>query len=442
MSNEHRSPFTRREFLNASLTFASAALTVPSFLQRSAFAVAQPGEGLSSIPGVDEGRILVVLQLSGGNDGLNTVVPYGFDQYYRVRSGIGINQAQVLKLSKADGVGLHPALTGLHDLHENGLLSIIQGVGYPNPNRSHFKSMDIWHTAESTATGDGWLGKYIDSQCCGSGKGESGTAETASITKAIEPPIAIGRTAPLALQGRTVVPVSFESADLFRWTGQDADRALAQPYDALVERGVTPDVDPASNAAFLMRTALDARVSSDRIRKAVSTKPLVEYPRTQVARDLSMVASMVRAELPTRVYYVSFGGFDTHAGQGGAQGSHANLLRQLGDAVKAFYDDLKAQGNDARVMTMCFSEFGRRVAQNASGGTDHGTAAPMFLAGPMVRRGLIGDHPSLTALDDGDLVHGLDFRSVYAGIMKDWLQTDPEPVLGKTFRPVIVTRKA
>ena len=155
-----------------------------------------------------------------------------------------------------------------------------------------------------------------------------------------------------------------------------------------------------------------------------------------------MVASMIRAELPTRVYYVSFGGFDTHAGQGGAQGSHANLLRQFGDAVKAFYDDLKAQGNDARVMTMCFSEFGRRVAQNASGGTDHGTAAPMFLAGPMVRRGLIGDHPSLTALDDGDLVHGLDFRSVYAGIMKDWLQTDPEPVLGKSFRPVIVTRKA
>ena len=255
MSNENRSPFTRREFLNSSLTFASAALTVPSFLQRSAFAVAQPEPGLASIPGVDEGRILVVLQLSGGNDGLNTVVPFGFDQYYRVRSGIGINQAQVLRLSKADGVGLHPALTGLHDMHEEGLLSIIQGVGYPNPNRSHFKSMDIWHTAESTATGDGWLGKYVDSQCCGSGKGESGTPDPA-LQKPVEPPIAIGRTAPLALQGRSVVPVSFESADLFRWTGQDADKALADPYNALVERGVTGDVDSASNTAFLMRTAL------------------------------------------------------------------------------------------------------------------------------------------------------------------------------------------
>jgi uncharacterized protein (DUF1501 family) len=440
MSNENRSPFTRREFLTTSLTFASATLTVPSFLQRSAFAVGQPTGSLSSIPGVDQNRILVVVQLSGGNDGLNTVVPFGFDQYYRMRPGIGVNAAQVLKLSKADGVGLHPALTGLHDLHEDGMLSIVQGVGYPNPNRSHFKSMDIWHTADTTATGDGWLGKYVDSQCCGEGKGESGTSEANA--KPTEPPIAIGRTAPLALQGRRVVPVSFESADLFRWTGQDASKSLAAPYDALVERGVTSDVDPASNAAFLMRTALDARVSSDRIRKAVSAKSLVEYPRTGLARDLSMVASMIRADLPTRVYYVSFGGFDTHAGQGAAQGSHANLLRQFGDALKAFYADLKAQENDARVMTMCFSEFGRRAAQNASGGTDHGTAAPMFLAGPMVRQGLIGDHPSLTALDDGDLVHGLDFRSVYAGILKGWMQTDPETVLDKTYRPVVVLKKA
>lgn len=440
MSNDNRSPFTRREFLTTSLTFASASLTVPSFLQRSAFAVGQPTRSLTSIPGVDQGRILVVVQLSGGNDGLNTVVPYGFDAYYRMRPGIGVSANQALRLSKADGVGLHPAMTGLHDLHENGLLSIVQGVGYPNPNRSHFKSMDIWHTADTSATGDGWLGKYVDSQCCGEGKGESGTPESAG--GATEPPIAIGRTAPLALQARKVVPVSFESADLFRWIGQDASKSLAQPYDAIVDRGVTDEVDPASNAAFLMRTALDARVSSDRIRKAVSARALVEYPRTGLARDLSMVASMIRADLPTRVYYVSFGGFDTHAGQGGAQGSHANLLRQFGDALKAFYADLKAQENDRRVLTMCFSEFGRRAAQNASGGTDHGTAAPMFLAGPMVRPGLIGNHPSLTDLDNGDLKHGLDFRSVYAGILKDWMQTEPEKVLDRSFRPAVLFKKA
>lgn len=438
MSTEPKSPFTRREFMTTSLTFASAALTVPSFLQRSAFAVGQPSATLSSIPGIDQNRILVVVQLSGGNDGLNTVVPFGFDQYYRMRPGIGVNAAQVLRLSKADGVGLHPALTGLHNLHENGMLSVVQGVGYPNPNRSHFKSMDIWHTADTSATGDGWLGKYIDSQCCGEGSGESGTP----MASAMEPPIAIGRTAPLALQARKVVPVSFESADLFRWTGQDASASLSKPYDELVERGVTGDVDPGSNAAFLMRTALDARVSSEQIRKAVSTKSLVEYPRTAVARDLSMVASMIRAGLPTRVYYVSMGGFDTHAGQGGAQGSHANLLRQFGDAVNAFYNDLKAQENDGRVLTMCFSEFGRRAAQNASGGTDHGTAAPMFLAGPMVRPGVIGNHPSLTDLDNGDLKHLLDFRSVYAGVLKDWMQTDPDSVLGRDYRSAVLIKKS
>jgi uncharacterized protein (DUF1501 family) len=441
MTDQPKSPYTRREFIGRSLTFASASLTVPAFLQRSAFAMAQPAPGLGSIPGINEDRILVVLQLSGGNDGLNTVVPFGFDQYYRVRPGIGINANAALKLSKSDGVGLHPALTGLHDLHEEGMLSILQGVGYPNPNRSHFKSMDIWHTADTTGSGDGWLGRYVDSQCCGAGKGESGTPEPAQAAL-VQPPIAIGRNAPLALQARKMVPVSFESADLFRWTGQDVSGSLGETYEKIIARDVPPELDPSSNAAFLMRTALDARVSSDRIRQAVGAKPLVEYPRTGVARDLSMVASMIRAELPTRVYYVSMGGYDTHAGQGGQQGSHANLLRHMGESLKAFYADLKAQGNEARVLTMCFSEFGRRVAQNASGGTDHGTAAPVFLAGPMVRPGLIGDHPSLTDLDDGDLKHQLDFRSVYAGILKDWLQAKPEDVLGRTFRPAVLFRKA
>lgn len=437
MASDPTTPFTRREFLGTSLTLASAALTAPAFLQRSAFAMAKHAAGLASIPGVDEGRILVVVQLSGGNDGLNTVVPFGFDQYYRLRPGIGIGANRALRLSKADGIGLHPALTGLHDLHENGLLSIVQGVGYPNPNRSHFKSMDIWHTGDTGASGDGWLGKYIDAACCGTGKGESGApTETAA-----EPPIAIGRDAPRALQGRRAMPIAFESADLFRWSGADESLELRETYNALIDRGASPTTEPESNTAFLLRTALDARISSERIREAVDAKPLVEYPRTQIARELAMVAAMIRAELPTRVYYVSMGSFDTHAGQGGEQGSHANLLRRFGDALKAFQSDLAAQGNHERVLTMCFSEFGRRVAQNASGGTDHGTAAPMFLAGPMVRPGLIGDHPSLSNLDDGDLRHGLDFRSVYAGILKDWLQTDPEAVLGKRHRPAIVIKR-
>ena len=328
-------------------------------------------------------------------------------------------------------------MTALKELYDNGLVSIVQGVGYPNPDRSHFKSMDIWQTAERDATGDGWLGRYVDSECCGYGKGESGKPEPA---KAVEPPIAIGRTAPLALQGRSSKPVSFESAELFRWSGEDIHEALREPYHALNRRGQDGSAGSDTNADFLMRTALDAQISSDKIRKAVAQKSLVPYPGNELGRQLQMVGAMIRADLKTRVYYVTLGGFDTHAGQGGAQGRHGNLLANFADSIKAFYADLKAQGNDQRVLTMSFSEFGRRVAQNASGGTDHGTAAPMFLFGPMVRRGVIGSHPSLTDLDQGDLKYLIDFRSVYAGILEQWLQADSKKVLGATYKPVVAIR--
>jgi uncharacterized protein (DUF1501 family) len=166
----------------------------------------------------------------------------------------------------------------------------------------------------------------------------------------------------------------------------------------------------------------------------------VTFPGTDLGRQLSMVSSMIQAGLKTKVYYVNLGGFDTHAGQGAAQGRHAQLLGQLSEAVGAFYRELKAQGNDIRVMTMCFSEFGRRVAQNASGGTDHGTAAPLFLFGPMCKAGVIGEHPSLTDLDDGDLKHKIDFRSVYAGVLEHWLKADSKVVLDGTYRPLAIVK--
>jgi uncharacterized protein (DUF1501 family) len=184
-----------------------------------------------------------------------------------------------------------------------------------------------------------------------------------------------------------------------------------------------------------MRTALDAQVSSETIRQAVNQQPLVQYPNSGLARQLAMVASMIRAGLPTRVYYVSHGGFDTHAGQGGPQGNHANLLSQFAQAVNAFYRDLQKQGNDSRVLTMSFSEFGRRVAQNASAGTDHGTAAPMYLFGPMIKPGVHGRHPSLTDLDNGDLKFHTDFRAVYADILENWMQADSKSVLEASYRP-------
>jgi uncharacterized protein (DUF1501 family) len=435
-------PYTRREFLRSSLMLASAAATVPAFISSSASAMTRALGGLSSAPGVPDDHVLVVVQLSGGNDGLNTVVPFGMPEYFRARPGIAIQQKDALKLSGADGLGLNPQLTAFRDLYDDGLAGIIQGVGYPNPNRSHFKSMDIWHTADTTATGDGWLGRYFDAECCGFGKGESGTPEQAGAgaepAQAAGPPgIAIGREAPLAMQGWAMKPVSFESADLFRWAGQDADKALREHYEALNRRGQGGGGD--SNAEFLMRTALDAQVSSDLIRKAVAAKPMVTFPNSELGRQLQMVSAMIRAGLKTRVYYATLGSFDTHSQQ---PGRHGQLLRQFAEAVKALYADLKEQGNDQRVLTLSFSEFGRRVSQNASQGTDHGTAAPVFLFGPMVRQGVIGDHPSLRDLDEGDLKHTIDFRSVYAGILEGWMKADSRAILDGQYRALPVLRKA
>lgn len=412
--------YTRRAFLARGMVMASAAVTVPWFLDRSAAALAGPLGAGTSLPGVDQDRILVVVQLGGGNDGLNTVIPLGDSAYYAARPGIAIREAEALQLGGRAGVGLHPALTGLKDLHDEGMLSVVQGVGYPNPNRSHFVSMDIWQTADTSATGDGWLGRYFDNECAGSP--ECGG-------------IAIGRTAPLAMEGRKVKPVAFETADLFRWTGEDLHEAMAEPYQDLT-RGAAPADD--SSLAFLTRTAMDAQVSSEMIRRAVSATPLVNYPRTDLGRQLAMIGAMIRAGMRTRVYYASMSGFDTHSGQGGAQGRHAQLLGQFGGAVKAFYDDLRAQGNDGRVLMMSFSEFGRRVGQNASNGTDHGAAAPMFLMGPMVRAGVMNPHPSLKDLEDGDLKYTVDFRSVYSAALGDWMGANASAALGGVHRPARV----
>ncbi|USN98475.1 MAG: DUF1501 domain-containing protein [Phycisphaeraceae bacterium] len=432
--------WTRRELLGTGLIMASAAMTMPMFLQRSALALPNPASG--PLPGVPEDRILVVVQLGGGNDGLNTVAPVGHDAYHSLRPAIHITPQQALMLDKRHAdIGLHPALEGLKGLYDDGMLSLVQGVGYPNPNRSHFKSMDIWQTADTSGTGDGWLGRYCDSECCGYGAGESGTAPKTQ-GKTSYPPISIGNEAPLALQGRATKPVAFETPDLFRWTGEQIHESLVKPYAELVEREPDPNADAGSNAAFLMRTTLEAQISSDQIRKAVAARSLVDYPNSELGQQLGMIAKMIRAGLKTRVYYATMGGFDTHAGQGGANGRHANLLRQFGAAMRAFYADLKQQGNADRVLAMSFSEFGRRAAQNASGGTDHGTAAPMFLFGPMVNAGVMNPHPSLTDLDSGDLKYTVDFRTVYAAILENWMKADSTLVLEQRYKPAPVIRKA
>jgi uncharacterized protein (DUF1501 family) len=428
MPHPDPSAFSRRAFLMHGVGFVSMAATAPLFIQNSARGMLNPfAPLLSSQPGVPEDRILVVVQLGGGNDGLNTVVPFNNDAYYKARPAIAIpkpgrsqgNLQGALKIDDKADVGLHPNLTGFKQLMDDGVASIVQGVGYPNPNRSHFTSMDIWHTASTNANGHGWIGRYFDCTCNG--------------TPVPEGEVAIGRDSPLAMQGQVQKPISFESPELFRWLGEDLTRdgEMKQPYHEINRAGKLEGVDDSGQLGFLMRTALDAQVSSDRIRAAVAKRPLVQYPNSNLARQLQMVGAMIRDGMTTRVYYVSMGGFDTHANQ---IGSHGNLMRQLGDALNAFHKDMKAQENSGRVLTMCFSEFGRRVAQNASGGTDHGTAAPMYLVGDMVRPGLLGQLPSLTDLDQGDLKFNVDFRSVYAAVLEDWMGAPSEQVLGARYK--------
>lgn len=433
--------WTRRQFLHTGLMMTSATLTIPMFLQRSASAMSLQAAGRRSVPGVPDEHVLVVIQLGGGNDGLNTVVPFGDANYYRARPGIAIPERNVLRLGSDHAVGLHPTMTGMKELYDSGLLSIVQGVGYPNPNRSHFASMDIWQTANTSGVGDGWLGRFFDNQCAGSPEADARMQNG----QCGEIGIALGRDAPLAMQGRQIKPISFESPDLFRWVGEDLHESLADGYHDLTGLSDHKEGKPASNphhsgsnAEFLTRTALDAQVASEKIRAAVAKGTGANYPNTGLGRQLAMISAMIHAGLETKVYYATMGGFDTHAGQGGPQGQHANLVRQFSDAVKAFYDDLGSTGHDQRVLTMSFSEFGRRVSQNGSNGTDHGTAAPMFLAGPMVRPGLLGEHPSLTDLDNGDLKFNLDFRSVYAGLLQDWLKADDREILKGSFRPAKV----
>ncbi len=399
------------------MAFLSMATTVPLFMQRSAEGVMLPvGSLVSSQAGVPEDHTLVVIQLAGGNDGLNTVIPYGDRSYYNRRPQLAIKQSDALEIPGADGFGLHPNLTGLLELIDNKQAAIVQGVGYPNPNRSHFTSTDIWHTGNHNGQGYGWLGKYFDNTCAGKPNPKGS--------------IAIGNKAPLALHGKTQKAVNFETEKLFRWAGGTVDSSLEKTYDEINRKENTAkEID--TQLDFLVRTSLDAQVSSDKIRAAVSKQPLISYPDGELSKQLQLIGSMIRADLPTRVYYASLGGFDTHANQ---LNSHANLMRQVGNALNAFQKDLSKQGNTGKVMTMVFSEFGRRVAQNGSAGTDHGTAAPMFLIGDNVQHGLLGKHPSLTNLDQGDLKFNTDFREVYAAVLENWMGADSKAILGKKYK--------
>jgi uncharacterized protein (DUF1501 family) len=436
------SPTTRRAFLSKGLTMLAAGGTVPSFISKTAFAVGDPFDlkQTQADSGVD-GKVLVVVQLSGGNDGLNTLIPWADDAYRASRPGLAIGGDDALKVN--DYLGLHPALAPLKDLYDDGRMSAVQGVGYPNPNRSHFRSMDIWHTAnpKEEAIRSGWLGRYFDSQCAGSGPNNqaAGLEDAAPVASDPKVGISIGETNRLAMQGEAVMPLSFDDVRDYQYKGPNPDAFAALHFDP--DTNAAEATTEAGQLDFLTRTAMDAQVSSDKVLKAIDThNPRADYPRGRFGEGLKMIAAMIRGNMPTRVYYVSLGGFDTHANQGGR---HAQLMNQLAQGVSAFMTDMKDQGNNERVAMMTFSEFGRRVRQNASNGTDHGAAAPMFFFADRVNPGIHGMHPSLTDLDQGDLKYNLDFRRCYASVLHQWLDCDAQTVarvLGPGFNPLPLLR--
>lgn len=422
------SAFTRREFLGG-LAAVSTAASLPLFLDSAAQVLAADApSAVKSAPGSPDDRILVVVQLGGGNDGLNTVVPFGMREYYDARPMLAIREGDAIRLDGSTGIGLHPEMQALKGMIDSGRALVVQGVGYPNPNRSHFTSMDIWHTADTDGgRGLGWIGRALDERRAAA-KGQIDATAC----------VCIGRQAPLAAEGRSVKPINFENAGLFRWVGGDLHPALAERYPELNRVEVEPNRNDAT--AFVLRTAMDAQVASDRIRKAVGQGPVTQFPGGRLADQLKMVSAMIRAGLPTRVYYVELGGFDTHANQPGA---HGRNLREFTSAVAAFYHELDQLDQSGRVLTLAFSEFGRRVAQNASNGTDHGAAGPAFLFGNMLRAsptGLLGDHPSLGAdkLDRGDLAYSLDFRCLYASILDQWMKIDSRRVLGAAYKQAVI----
>jgi len=398
----------RRDFLRVSAS-GSLAIGIGSALPACfADAAAQSGS--------DQETVLVVVQLTGGNDGLNTVVPHANDAYYEAREKLAIPANRAIRVN--DELGFHPSLASFAELLDDGLGCVVQGVGYDSPNRSHFESMDIWHTCrrKSEPRPDGWLGRCLDAL---------DTERGGDV-----PALHLGdRQQPRALASlKTPVP-TVRRLDEFRLKGESASMlpGLLQNQSASTD-GSTELLD------FLQSSTQSALDASGRVAQAAKDyRSDVRYPESALGKKLRIVAQLIDSGMSTRLYYVQLDGFDTHAQQAE---THSILLREWGDAVSAFVRDLDQHSHAQRVSVMTFSEFGRRVAENASEGTDHGAAGPMLMCGGGLKSGFMGQHPELTDLQNGDLKHAIDFRQVYAAVLRDWLGTDPKPIVGANFKPL------
>jgi uncharacterized protein (DUF1501 family) len=387
---------------------------LPLILSRTQAALAaQALEGTSAER--HPNRILVVVELSGGNDGLNTVVPFGDAAYYRARPKLGIKESEVIKAN--DAFGFHPSMVGFERLFKDGRLAVVHGCGYDHPSLSHFSSMGFWHTGVPNGGESlGWLGRLAD---------RTYDAHTRNMI------VNVGTSQSLAVRSQQHSPLVFDDPARFRREGNDEEKhALAEMSKARASANSTLE--------FLAATAQNATESSDVVRRASSAyRTPVDYGQGGgLAGNLQRVAALIAAEMPTRLYYVTYSGnsFDTHVQQADL---HTRLLMYTADAVRGFMDDVKRLGRGDDVSMMIFTEFGRRVEENGSLGTDHGTATPMFLVGQGVKGGFYSRHPSLTDLDDGNMKMTTDFRRVYATMIKEWLGYDDTPaVLKGSFAPL------
>ncbi len=394
---------SRRKFIQLS-TLASASLMVPQFLK------GYPQQSLL-LPGQGK-KVLIVIQLSGGNDGLNTVIPYRNDIYYKSRPQLGIKKEEALALT--DDVGLNPALIGVKSLYDQGFVSIVNGVGYPEPNRSHFRSMDIWQSGSRAdeIVSTGWLGRYID-----------GRKDLPNNTTGLE----IDDSLSLAMKGQGKSALAIRDINQFY-------SAATDPYFVKLSKTHEEEHDE-KLASYLYKTLRETTSAAGYIyQQSKIYTTTQQYPDTAIGKRMKTIGSLIISGTDTEVYYLSHGSFDTHVGQLDRQ---KKLFEELDGALTALVADLKQNNrfNDALIMT--FSEFGRRVSQNASNGTDHGTANSMFLIGGGIKKGgLYNDIPSLAQLDEGDLKYQVDFKQVYATVLDRWLSTDPRNILDRKYTPL------
>jgi uncharacterized protein (DUF1501 family) len=399
--------FDRRQFLTRTLrgsSLVALGTAVPHFVARTARAAA---------PGKD--NILVVVELTGGNDGLDTVIPYGDDLYHKARPTL--RQAKNVVIRLDDHVGLHRTMYGFGQLWQRGQLAVVQGVGYPNPERSHFEAMDIWQSADPKhVITTGWLGR-----AAAESENHSGGVPILHV--------GTGRL-PLALSGASGGgAVTLNNENSFRLEFGGGAAGQRKNRQRLVEELSTPDGDARRDdlVSFVQRRQVQTLTAVENLRQLLEGPNAVRGMGSSLSQQLQLIAGLIARGFGTRIFYVSLNGFDTHADQGTM---HEKVLSELAFAVLSFFDALKASGHGDRVRLMTFSEFGRRVEENASKGTDHGAASCLFVAGPSVKGGVVGAHPSLADLDAGDLKYHTDFRSVYATLLDGWLGCDSKAVLG------------